>query len=94
VRDPRRPLPPRKGRRRWRSSRALPSPNRPAIFLDTIRQASDEAMHAARVDQKFETEQRRLGEWRLMLANTMEQNDYQRTVSTNAGGRRRRRKSA
>jgi hypothetical protein len=90
IRDPRRHFLYTKAQQVVRLGR-VPPHNRPTVHLDAIRQASDDAMHAARVDKKFEAEQRRLGDWRLMLAGVVERNEYARSVVANTGIRRRSR---
>ena len=72
----------------------VPSQLRPTIHLDTIRKASDDATHAARINKRFEREQRRLGEWRQALATYVETSEYATSTVTLPSGRLRRRKSA
>jgi hypothetical protein len=72
----------------------VPSHMRPTVHLDTIRRAADDATQAARINKRFEQEQRRLGEWRQALATYVQTNEYATSTVTLAGGRLRRRKSA
>jgi hypothetical protein len=72
----------------------VPSHLRPTVHLDTIRRASDDATQAARINKRFEQEQRRLGEWRQALATYVQTNDCATSTVTLASGRLRRRKSA
>jgi hypothetical protein len=93
FRDPRRHLLHARAREVAALSR-IPAHHRPSVLLDGMRRASDKATVAAQVDKRFEKHQRRLGEWRLALADVLEKRDYETSVITKSGGRYRRRKSA
>lgn len=74
---------------------SIPAHLRPEQWLDHVRQASDDAAFAARIDGKrFESHQRVLGGWRDMLAKRLEQGDVARSVRSARGARLPRRKSA
>lgn len=72
----------------------VPIHNRPTVYLDFVRDASDDAVHAARHDSRFEKNSRRLGEWRLTLASIAQRHEYAETVAIPQGKRVRRRKTA
>jgi hypothetical protein len=73
----------------------MPAHLRPELWLDEVRQASDDAAFAARLDAKrFEPHQRVLGGWRDMLAKRIEQGNVLRSVRPARGARITRRKSA
>jgi hypothetical protein len=93
IRDPRRHLLHARAQQVAQISH-VPPPVRAQVHLDTIRLASDDAMHAARIDKRFEKDQRRLGDWRHALAGLVERGDCTVPAVTLARGRFRRRKSA
>lgn len=72
----------------------VPAHNRPPVYLDTIRRASDDAMHAARIFDKFEKDQRRLGTWREVLASIVDRREYLQSAPAIPHGRLQRRMSA
>jgi hypothetical protein len=58
----------------------IPSHNRPQVYVDMIREASDHAVHATKVDRRFADVQSRLGDLRLMLESMRKRGEFSETV--------------
>jgi len=66
----------------------VPSHDRPTVCLDWIRNASDDAVHAARFNpRKFDRDRKRLSEWRTTLKAIAERKDFSEIVRTPDGRR-------
>lgn len=72
----------------------VPARNRPMIHLETIRRASDDAVHAERLDQRFSKDRIRLDGWRRALSGVIERNEHIRSPAASPNGRVHHRKSA
>jgi len=68
----------------------VPVHNRPTVCVDWIRNASDDAVHAAKYNAvKFEKDRKRLSEWRLTLASVVDRRNYSESVHAPEGQRNR-----
>ena len=66
----------------------VPSHDRPAACLEWIRNASDDAVYAARFDpKKFEKDKRRLHGWRMTLTDVAATREFAVSVRSPEGGR-------
>lgn len=66
----------------------VPVHDRPTVCVDWIRNASDAAVHAAKLDpEKFEKDRRRLSEWRLTLTSVAGRREFAGSVLTPEGRR-------
>lgn len=93
LKDPRRHLLHARASEVTRLTR-VPAHNRPPVCLDAIRRASDDAMQAARILDKFQKDQQRLGAWREVLASMVDRREHLQSAPAIPGGRFQRRKSA
>jgi hypothetical protein len=71
-----------------------PAQHRPTMQLESIRKASDDAVHASKVDSRFTKDRERLDGWRLALSGLIERNEHSRVAAAPPRGRVRHRKSA
>jgi hypothetical protein len=73
----------------------IPIHDRPILCLDWVRNASDEAVHAAKFDsEKFEKDRKRLSEWRLTLTSMVDRREFSEAVFTPHGQRLQQRPQA
>jgi hypothetical protein len=72
----------------------VPAEARPTVLLDSIREASDGALQAARIDARFAKDQVRLGDWREALAKRVQAREHPAATIALGRGRFRRRKIA
>lgn len=65
-----------------------PAEVRPTLYLNTIlRPASDEVLHAAKFDKRFEADQKRLADWRLALLDLQTKGGWDSATPAPAGRR-------